>query len=566
MRLFNFWSRRTALEDERQADAPRTFTEAPPGTQEETGEGGPSLFVADLNALRSTALIEAERLGQSLIEPEQWENGRLLFEYERHLAHEHEGIRDRLANYVAARVRDMTEEIHGWAMDVAVARDRLVRADAELATVLHSWRAAYRDVHEDELELGRYVRLKSPTYQGIKLLIAALLFAAEFAVSTALFDRVVAQDIPVLPLLFALGLILVLIVVPHYSAIAIKDGLIRHHDAEMRAYDEDQKPPPVRVRQKAHREEVDDRGIKFASAVVGLALVGLVIPLSSLRATELGNEEHPYFWFSFFLLLQLTISGYFFVREWMDHGAASVNLKQNDSSRGDAERARLEAFEEYANAVTTFNGAAELLLFFHRAAPQWDSHIVSTYFGTLHAFRHALVREHPELDVFISHATIPLLSGPDHASTGEPDCGRLPMSVERPDLTGHGPLSRERWLAQVFAAGSARPISSSLPAADTSSDSSRPGVDAESDGRVFRDAGALLDELMRHKFGFSSPYEPPAILTEIAEIELDSKGTRVHHNRLASTNGSSSGVFEDHAFGSNGRVGGGPVRLDGHED
>src|SRR6476620_9131122 len=141
----------------------------------EPGEGGPSVLMEDLAALRWAAQQEAVNVGRMPLEPELWQGGRMEFEFERTLAHEHESLRDRLANFVGAAARDVIADLYEIAGTVALARDHLATTDRELAVALDSWNRTYREVHEDELELGRDFRLKSKTYQLMKYLIAGLL-------------------------------------------------------------------------------------------------------------------------------------------------------------------------------------------------------------------------------------------------------------------------------------------------------------------------------------------------------------------------------------------------------
>ena len=199
---------------------------------DEPGEGGPSLFMPDLAGFRWAAQQEAVNVGRVPLEPEQWEGGRMAFEYERQLAHDHEGVRDRVSDFVSAGARDVVVDLYEIAGRVAETSDDLRQADLSLAEVTHSWHRSYREVHEDEFELGRYFRLKSKPYQLSKWLIAAAIFGAELGISVALFDEVVTGDIPAMPVLFAMGLILILLVVPHYSAIGIKEGVVRYHEAD----------------------------------------------------------------------------------------------------------------------------------------------------------------------------------------------------------------------------------------------------------------------------------------------------------------------------------------------
>src|SRR5687767_10497493 len=95
----------------------------------EAGEGGPSIFKADLAAYRWMAQQEAVNIARRGVDPERWADGRMAFEFERAIAHGHEGMRDRLANYVGQRVRDEVRELYEKAGDVGQIRDDLRRTD-----------------------------------------------------------------------------------------------------------------------------------------------------------------------------------------------------------------------------------------------------------------------------------------------------------------------------------------------------------------------------------------------------------------------------------------------------
>ncbi len=497
---------------------------------EEPGEGGPSVLMPELAALRWAAQQEAVNVGRMPLEPELWDGGRLAFSYERHLAQEHEGLRDRLADFVSAESRDSVRELYEIAGDVGVSRDELRAADRELAVNLHSWNRAYREVHEDELELGRYFRMKSVAYQLFKWLIGALLFAAELAVSVALFSEIIEADVPALPFVFAMGLILILIVVPHYSAIGIKDGVTKYHEAELDAWHAAGLQPPAKLRKKARLEEAEDSGIKIAAAVVGLVLVGLVIPLSSLRARELGGDEAGWFWFFFFLLLQVAISGYFFLREWLDYGPAAVNLKYHDESKLKAERKRHQAFDTYAANVADFTVAAQDLLFLYRQAPRWDSHIVQSYLATIHYFRHVVSLHQPDLAVFITHATTPYLETRGAVANHQSAHVLDPVSAEHLELAGRDAFSREWWLIQVNQALQDATVPQAVskssvvdgdPAGEPDDVAGAPKVLASDNLQVFESPANLLDEFLRLGFGLDGPYERPAVLDHIAEVDED---------------------------------------------
>lgn len=475
---------------------------------DEPGEGAPPFLADDLAALRWTSQQEAVNVGRMDLEPERWAGGRMSFEWERAMAHEHEGLRDRLANHVSAAAREETVALYGLAGRVACARDALRDADRDLGVITHSWNKVYRDVHSDELELDRYFRLKSRTHSLFKWLIAVALFLTEIAVSTALFDQTVADDVPAYPFLFALGLILILIVVPHYAAIGLKDGVSRYHEAELDAFDASDEPVPIALRRKARLEEVEDRGIRFVAAVAGLALVALFIPLSSLRGTHLGDGDQPVFWFSFFFLLQACISAYFFLREWMDYGTAALNLRHQEEAKQDAENWRQKCFDQYTDAVAEFMQEAQQLLFLYRDAPRWDSYVVQTYLATVHYFRHVVSVTNPELDVFIRNATVPRLAP---GGDGVPERDLDASSSEHPGLAGDAsPFSRGWWLREM---GAALAQGSSPVEPPESGDPSRPAPAPA----VFENPHRLLAHFLEFHGSSEAAYRRPEVLDHIED-------------------------------------------------
>ncbi|RHW25432.1 hypothetical protein D0Z08_19590 [Nocardioides immobilis] len=489
---------------------------------DEPGEGGPSIFMPDLASLRWAAQQEAVNVGRMDLDPERWTGGRMAFEYEHQLAHDHEGLRDRLSDFVSAASRDVLTDLHEIAARVAETRDDLRVADQDLAVVLDSWNRTYREVHEDELELGRYFRLKSKPYQLGKWLVALAIFAAELAMSIALFDDVIKTDVPAMPVLFAVGLILILMVVPHYAAIGLKEGILHYHEAELDAYENSDIYTPAKVRKKARLEEVEDWGTKFAAAILGLVLVALFIPLSSLRAKELGTESEEAFWFWTFMLVQFAISGYFFVREWWDYGTASANLKHHDLAKRDVGLVRANVFATYTQVVGEFMARAEDLTFLYRQSPRWDSYIIQSYLATVHYFRHLVTVQNPDLDVFINLATMPYLGTNSDEEIKGDGTDHSPVSDEHQELMARNDaFSRGWWLKQVNAAlvdpvgtqgtGTARP--EKTEPTDDASEAQRPWA--------FESPERMLAELLDRYHHLKFPYRRPKVLDHIEEVDDD---------------------------------------------
>lgn len=486
------------------------------------GDGGPSFFADDLAALRWAAQHEAVNVGRMPIDPEEWPGGRLSFEFERALAHEHEGIRDRLSNFVGATSKAIIGDLYLKAYEITHLRDQLSTADRELAVALDSWNRLYREVHEDELEQGRYVRMNSTPYKIIKYLIAALMIGAEWAVSVALFQRLTTADNALIPVLFAAGLILVFVVVPHYVAINLKEGVTKYHDPELQGYLDEGRPVPSKIIKKVSLEKVEDRGIWIAATLAGLALIGLMIPASVLRAEEFaGDGGHLRLWFFFFLLLQFAISSYFFLREWHDHGTAAASLLHHDQSKLLAEKKRKLVLDQYALEVAEFHAIAQHLYGLFREAPRWDSHIVQSHLATVHYFRHIVALEHPDLAFFIANATVPHLGGLADTETGaEHGFDLRSVRAEHPALEGPGNYGREWWIDQLGGALTAERAASERPAV---AGAASPGSVAS--GLVTLGPADILVEFLRF-FGIYSPYERPTVFDYIEEVDDD---IEVHH-------------------------------------
>jgi hypothetical protein len=487
---------------------------------DEWGPGAPSIMLPELTALRWAAQHEAVNVGSMPLEPERWEGGRLAFEYEHHMAHDHEGLRDRLADIVSAKATEIASELYEDAREVAVSREELRVADRDLGVVLSSWNRTLVEVHEDDLELGRYYRLRSKVHGLSKTAVAVLFFFAELAITVALFDEVIATDIRALPVLFAMGLVLVLIVVPHYAAEGIKDGVTKYHEAELDAHDSAAaRSSPSRLRKRARQEQVEDAGVKYASALVAGLLIVLFIPLSWLRAEELGSEGDLWLWFCFFLMLQAAISGYFFLRAWIDYGTASVNLKNLDAAKAKSEKVRERALETYADDISAFMVTAQQLLGYYRAAPRWDSYIVQTYFATVRYFRHLVTLKKPELDVFIHHAAIPCLQTDDSLAA-------LGSAVS--EVASHQHFGSGWWLRQMDAA-LVDHVSREAPVESGTRDSETPGVSdvhvndqsqsvRTGDPTMFESPSRLLDEFLSRYFGVTEPYAPPVVLHHLVAV------------------------------------------------
>ncbi|MCB0973112.1 MAG: hypothetical protein KDB86_00980 [Actinobacteria bacterium] len=414
----------------------------------EAGEGGPSFFKQEMAEWRWAAQQEAVNTINQGVDPERWANGRMAFEFERALAHGHEGLRDRLANLVGKRLHDEAMQLFELAGDVAVARDELREVDRQLVEVTRDWRTKRAEVTDDELELSRYYRLNSPASVMIKMSIAVLFVISEFLISGLVFERIFEDLPPGLGYVLALGVTVALIVVPHYVALALKEGFTQYHVHEQEALQESGTSVPAPVKRAVHVEERDDKGFRITALLVGMGLLVLILPLSWLRTNNDQSDTVNWGAFLFLLLLQLVLSGYFFLREWLDHGHPSHSLHMLDQQKHRLEVTRRNVLESLGDAVAAFHEAAEDVVLTIQQSPRWDSHIVETYYETLHYHRHLIALGLPEFEEFITWARVPYLgSAATAAESGYP---LDPVSEEHRSLEEDGPLGRE-WLLRTSA-------------------------------------------------------------------------------------------------------------------
>lgn len=408
------------------------------------GEGGPSLWARDMAELRWTAMQQAQEASARGTDPERWlPDGRLAENYERAVAHAHEGLRARAGSFVLERVRESVEELYDIAGYIAPVRDSLRRTDADLAELEAQRREVYAEVDGFEPERSRYRRLQSATGKYIKWLVVVLIVASEVLISGRVFDNRLEFDYSGMGYLFALGVITIFIVIPHYAAQGFKEGITQHHRHDLDAAQRDGGVASPELERSVHKELWEDRGFRIITIAVGLLLLGLTIPLSMLRA-EGGFEG--VLGVAFFVLVQLAISGYFFMREWSDHGSASHTLLRLDERRERLLDVRATIVADLSQAMSDFFKATEGLATVLRQAPRWDAHIVQTHQETLRYGRHLVAKECKEDEQFIYWARTPYLGpAPGLDAAGYP---LDPISNEHLTLEESGPFGRDWWLRQ----------------------------------------------------------------------------------------------------------------------
>ena len=461
----------------------------------EPGEGGPSFLKSDLAAYRWATQQEAVNVGRRGVDPERWDEGRMAFEYERTIARGHEALRDRLANYVGTRLRDEVGELFDQAGEVAVAHEALRHVDAELVNVMNDWRSLKADVSDDEMDIGRFTRARSPKARAVKYAIFGAFVASEFVISGTIFEQTIRTDVVGLGFIFALGLMVLLIVIPHYAAQGLKEGVTHYHSFERDHYVKTGADVPFRLERQVHQEGREDQGFRITVAVLALVLLGLIIPLSMLRAAE--NEGLV--WFFFFLFLQIGISGYFFLREWLDHDAASHNLTMLTEEKEALEALRMAALEDVSSAVAEFRRAAADVALTVQQAPRWDSQIVEAYYETIHYFRHLVALQQPEAEQFITWARITSLE--NRAVAEQSGYPLDSVEHEHAALAEDGPMGREWWMRMANEAlgrdGSLRPSEGDDPEFHLS-------------WLVTHSPLAVLDDLLERHFDIELPYKRPA--------------------------------------------------------
>ena len=454
----------------------------PAGEDREHDEGGPSPFMQELAQLRfihQQNSIDVARVGYM---PEAWENGRLVFECETALAHSHQELRDRLQILAQNTIQEETEDLYEAAGDVAVSQTDLERCDHEYLRIIELWQSGFEELEDEPQEVIRLNNLRSTPSQLLKMLILVIFVASEFIITGFIFNQALPLDIPFIGYVLAIGVMVMLIAVPHYLAQGIKEGITEHHRFDL----EDERlatgTEGIRKRRQQHREERDDAGFKVISAVIGGVLLALILPLSYLRATETltGNKIA---WFSVFLFIQLAVSGYFFLREWLDHGAPSANLHRVERHLKESKKEREKAFLDYSDSLNEYFQVSSPVFKTMFDAVRLDAAIVENFYATLHFGRQLQCNQSPEYAAFITGARIPYLGGLDEV---EDERGAIydPVTSSNRPLESATLRSREWWLGKIDTAA-------------RHTDQSSSGVGVAGDEVVRPPSGMLIDSAAR---------------------------------------------------------------------
>jgi len=469
------------------------------GEEMEAGEGGSSPFSEELASWRFTHLQQSVDLSKAKYSPEAWPDGRFYYDLETSLAHAHQEIRDRAEDWSQEHIRENAEVLFEDAGEVARAQVELQRADNDYIRAMKVWRTGFREIEDEPQEIFRLNALRSRTAIALKQLILFVFIASEFVITGFVFNNALPLDIPYIGYVLAIGVLVMLMAVPHYLARGIKEGITQHHkfDLDDDEYSDDYSKMGIRKRRQVHREEADDKGVRIASVFAGCALLALIIPLSFLRASE-TVQGNRILWFFAFLFVQISISGYFFLREWLDHGPPSANLHMAEKHLKECKEVREEAFVAYSDALNDYYEDSLTLLKSMQYATRLDAEIVEHYLATLHFGRHLQIQSSPELAPFINGAVIPYLGAMNEVGDERGDVYE-PVSSSFRTFENGTARGREWWLNQVDAS-----IRASIdPVPGAASDVNHESV------KVLEGMGrGWLDNYLRDNFGLSRYLTP----------------------------------------------------------
>ena len=488
-----------------QDDSFEPFPELP------VGKGGRSPVANELTNLRYAAISEAINVARSEPDPANWRDGQMQFEMERSTAHAHEAVRDQLSNYAADQLEKAAGAVYDSAIHVGLAREQLRDIDHDLEQVTEDWSRKFAQAQNDQMELGRFYRGRSASHWFWKVAIAVVLIAIELAMTSAVFNNVFPDsDLgPIASVPLAFGIIILLIVVPHLAAMGIKEGTSPHYSFVEAEYLAADRRPPVAVQQLAERESQDDRVFKGVSAVMAGVLFAVIFPLSWLRAVHVGSDVAPtWVWFSVFLLAQIGVSMYFFLREWLDYGPFSHDLIKVTDKRDQLESQRATAVANLAGPVSMFHHSADALLSVIQEAPRWDSYVVESYLATIHQARHVIGLENADIRPFVSGAVVPYLGTREEAE--ESSYPLASLSLENANLES-GRFTRRQWRIQL--------VGDEWTAELDGTDDDADLEDSDVLWMITKSPTEILEEVLSRYFDLTGSYHRPAVLDEIYRDE-----------------------------------------------
>lgn len=468
-----------------------------------------------LSRLRWIATAEAVNIVRSQPDPADWPDGEMVFELERSTAHEHEALRDDLAQRVSRRVAVVAARIYDRAAAIARRRSKLHDIDTELVRKTHDWREVYMLIKHDDQELARYQRSRSSKSQSLKWGVAIVLIAAEFMLTQAAFAGLFSVEW--FRFVVVIGTMVMLIVVPHYVALGIKDGQVHHYASLEKAYRERGLEPPSRIGHMARREGSEDRVFIWAGVGMMVLITALAVALGLIRTYEVsGSYGSLGLWAVFYVSLQLAISGYFFFREYQDYGNLAGNLKLLSERREKLIAKRQRILAGLADDMAAFEEDAEELLEVYESFPRWDSYVVDEYLATVHWIRHVVSTQLSEIAPLVSLARIPYLGAADEV---DPDDRVDPIWNEHRALADDSLRGRD-WRIERIGDQWAVAFGQEAGVVSTHADAQ------DFSWMIRRNPGEMLKEFLDRYFDIEVDYDSPEEL-EIGEITTEEANTHI---------------------------------------
>lgn len=557
-------------------------------------------FMHDLGDVTWQAQREAQVIGSQSLDPAYWQDGQIAFEFERALGHQHEEIRHRLATWVENKVSEPVEKLTELASRGAEASDEMKECDREAVIAFKEWRRVYEEVQRDETELARFHHIRKgwSVYKTYKYLAWGVFVASESAITYMIFMHLVGEA-PIekaIALFLALGVILAMVLVPHYAAVAIREGFTRKHKYQVEAYERRDLVPSSQMHRKADHEDVEDRGSRWVGAMICLVLLAAIVPLSFVRASDFkigrvekaeqavtdaqaavaeaeqvidndknaietynghvknpndareyvpnathtsnlisaqgdlraaeselsqAKKQNPWVWVTFFLLFQLLISLYFFLREWSDHGGSAIQLRNLQTLKEESLKKRRKQHALLCKIVGEYYAEAEKIIVLLRQSIHWDHEIVSSYYKTIYYMRHIVTDLNPELQQFVHSASVPAMQSAELSESVGSTFHTEPISwdnalLQRDDLTGS-----RGWITEALAALSGTP-SQAIP---------QDAVNPKHRWLTQRDVVAFIEYLFNH-FGHELEYQRPEVLDDADYVDVEDLLDALHEQQF----------------------------------
>lgn len=413
----------------------------PEGVIEDPSQGGASIYRVELDSYRKAHIQQSVDAARRGVEPAAWHDGRIIFDHEFALAHSHQALRDRLQVWIRSDFSDEISEMGARATEVIAQQGRLEVADQRLIDAKRSYAEALARI-QDGHEQIRFNSRRNPYAIFFKWLVAVIFVLSELLMTGYIFQGAIhlgfggAAGEQILPFILAVGVMVMFVAGPHFLAKGLK--LIDNSSSK----DLEVEGPSKRTF-LTRNSRISEAHLTRALWIFGASLILLMIPLSIMRAqgTIAGNRM---LWFFLFFFVQLGVSAYFFVREWMDSGSPSEILHSAEKELGRERSNRDAEAEEYGFALSDFLEVANpcmkvvLDLFRH------DGQIVEEFYATIHFGRSAMEAEAPSLRTFINGARIPYL-GPRGEIEDERGLVYDAVSSSNRVHEEDGPRSRDWW-------------------------------------------------------------------------------------------------------------------------